>query len=100
LQKSNYGDAIRTFERPDPGDFGRDMAFLVGIIELQFRKFSSQSIQHAWKTFKSVSVGTDGSLTRSIRGGNDVRTSPVKIGLTVLQIRLVVLSSSSQHINR
>jgi hypothetical protein len=32
LQNSDYEDAIQAFERPDPEDIGRDMAFLVGNI--------------------------------------------------------------------
>jgi hypothetical protein len=38
-KNSDYGDAIQTFERLYPEDIGRDMAFLVGIIEILLRKF-------------------------------------------------------------
>jgi hypothetical protein len=37
-KNSDYGDAIQTFERLYPEDIGRDMAFIVGIIEILLRR--------------------------------------------------------------
>jgi hypothetical protein len=61
VANADYVDAIQTFELPNPEDIGRNMAFLVSIIVIQYWKFSFQSIQHAWKGVLSVSIGTDGS---------------------------------------
>jgi hypothetical protein len=49
-KNSDYGDSIRFFERLDPEDIGRDMAFLVSIIAILLRKFFFPSTQHAWKS--------------------------------------------------
>jgi hypothetical protein len=51
MPNSDDVDAIQTFELPNPEDIGREMAFLVGIIVKQYRKFSFPSTQHAWKGF-------------------------------------------------
>jgi hypothetical protein len=100
LQNSDYGDAIQTFERLEPEDIGRDMAFLVGIIAILLPKFFLSIHTTCLEKFLIGYIGTDGSGKLSIRIGNDFRTSPVKIDLTVLLIWLVVLSSPSQNINR
>jgi hypothetical protein len=81
-------------------DIGRDMAFLAGIIVVQLRKFSFPSTEHDCKSSLSVYIGKDVSGMLSLRVGNDFRASPVKNDPNILQIWLVAISSSTQHINR
>jgi hypothetical protein len=57
-------------------------------------EFSFPSSQHAWRRSKSVPIGTVASRIRSTRIGNDFHVSHVEIGPVVLEIRLVVDSSS------
>jgi hypothetical protein len=61
-------------------------------------EFSFPSSQHACPGSKSLPIGTSTSIIRSTRIGNDFHVSHVEIGLIVLEIRLVVDSSSSQEI--
>jgi hypothetical protein len=77
------------------------MAFPVSIIMEQFPKFSLPFSQHAWRRSKLVPIGTVSSVMRSIRPmGNDFHVSHVEIDLIVLEIWLVVDSSSCPRFNR
>jgi hypothetical protein len=57
-------------------------------------EFSFPSSQHAWRRPKSVPIGTVASGMRFKRIVNDFHVSHVEIGLIVLEIWLVVDSSS------
>jgi hypothetical protein len=60
----------------------------------QFRKFPFPSPQHDWLRSKSVPIGTVASGMHYTHIGNDFHVSHVEIGLIVLEIWLVVDSSS------
>jgi hypothetical protein len=79
------------------------MAFPVTIIMEQFRKLPLPSSQLAWRRSKTVPIDTVAlgiSSERIGNDGNDFHVSHIKIDPSVFEIRLVVDSSSSQHINR
>jgi hypothetical protein len=75
------------------------MAFSVSIIMEQFRKFPFLSSQLAWRRYKTVPIGTVALVVHSKFIGNDFCVSNIKIYPAVLEIWVVVDSSSSQHIN-
>jgi hypothetical protein len=58
------------------------------------------SSQYTWRMSKLVPIGTVASVIRLTHIGNDFHVSHIDIGLVILKIRLIVDSSSRQHINR